>query len=296
MRDRRGQDQFARHRRADERRHFQSLRGDFGADRRWRQQRIAEPLLHQADLGAIGIGLDQGRELQPLARRRLLQQRAQAVRDARQDQLLLHQPFEIDLLSLAQPRSRRPHHGDILAADGLDRKMQVDGRAVDDGEIHFGPVQPLDQMPAIALHDAQRDVRKLVEDAARKSSGQHGAHRRHHPEDDAPRGAAVGRFEIVADLLDLADQAGGPVEQHPAGAGQQHATPVADEQLDAELMFEQLDVPAQRRLGRAQPVSRLAQASEFRYGPESPQLFEIHRVPRAPTMEAIICRFRILRP
>ena len=73
---------------------------------------------------------------------------------------------------------------------------------------------------------------------------------------------------------------GGAVEQHPAGAGQEHAAAVADEQLDAKLVLEQLDVPAQRGLGGAQPVRRLAEAPELGHGAEGPQLFEIHRMPR----------------
>ena len=158
--------------------------------------------------------------------------------------------------------------------------MQIDRGAVDDREIHFTAVQPLDQMPAIALHDAQRDVGKFVDDAAGETSGQHRAHRRHQSEDDAARRIAVRRFEVVADLFDLADQAGGAVEQHPAGAGQEHAAAVADEQLDAQFMFEQLDVPAQRRLGGAQPVRRLAEAAQLGHGAEGAQLFEVHRMPR----------------
>ena len=65
-------------------------------------------------------------------------------------------------------------------------------------------------------------------------------------------------MNIVADLFDLAHQTGGAVEQDPAGAGQQHATSVADKKLDPKLMLEEFYVPAQRRLGGAQPVSRLA--------------------------------------
>ena len=94
-----------------------------------------------------------------------------------------------------------------------------------------------------------------------------------------PDGLAARRLQIVAHLFDLADQARGAVEQHPAGAGQQHAAAVADEQLDPQLVFEQLDVPAQRRLRGPQPVRRLAEAAELRHGPERPQLLEIHRLP-----------------
>ena len=273
---RRRQDQLARHRRVDEGRHLQPLRRQFGADCGGRQQRVAEALFHQADLGAVGIGLDHRIERQPLAGDRLLQQRPQAVRNAGQDQLLLHQPLQVDLLAFVQPRSRRPDHDDVLAPDRSDLQMQVGRGAVDDREIHLGAVQPFDQVPAIALDDAQRDIGEFGDDAAGEPSGEHRADGRHQAEDDAARRLALGRLQVVADLLDLADQPGGAVEQHPAGAGQQHAAAVAHEQFDAQLVFEQLDVPAQRRLCGSQAVCRLAEAAELGHGPERAQLLEVH--------------------
>ena len=207
MSDRRGQDEFARHRGADERRHLDALRRQFGPDRGRRQQRVAEALLHQADLGAVGIGFDQWLELQSLAGDGLLQQCAQAVRDAGKDQFLLHQPFQVDLLPPVQPRPRRPHHGDVLASDRLNLKMQIHRRSIGDRKVHFTPVQPLDQVPAVALHDAQRDVGKIRDHAAGKSPGKNRAHGRHQAEDDAAGRIAVRRLKVVANLLDLAHQA-----------------------------------------------------------------------------------------
>lgn len=87
-------------------------------------------------------------------------------------------------------------------------------------------------------------------------------------------------MNIVAHLFDLAHQTGGAVEQYLAGAGQEHAAPVADEELDPKLVFEQFDVPAERRLRGPQPVRRLAEAAELRDRPESTQLLEIHRLPK----------------
>ena len=126
------------------------------------------------------------------------------------------------------------------------------------------------------------------EDAAGEPSGEHGADGRHQAEDDAARRTALRRLQVVADLLDLADQPGGAVEQHPAGAGQQHAAAVAHEQFDAQLVLEQLDVPAQRGLCGSQPVGRLAEAAELGHGPERAQLLEVH----PPTLDALAAGFK----
>ena len=55
-------------------------------------------------------------------------------------------------------------------------------------------------------------------------------------------------------------------------------------------MLEQLDVPAQRRLGGAQPVRRLAEAAQLGHGAEGAQLFEVHRIPKY-SFGNIICGF-----
>jgi hypothetical protein len=86
-------------------------------------------------------------------------------------------------------------------------------------------------------------------------------------------------LNIVANLFDLAHQTGGTVEQYLTGAGQEHATAVADKEFDPKLVLEQFDMATERRLGGAQPIRRLAQASELRDGPEGPQLFDIHPLP-----------------
>ena len=157
--------------------------------------------------------------------------------------------------------------------------MQVIGGAVGDRQIHLAPVQPFDQMAAVAFDDAQRDIGQIRDDPAGQPPRQHGADRRHQAEDDPSGRFAARRLNIVANLFDLTHQAGGAVEQDLAGAGQQHAAAVADEKLDPKLVLEQFDMPAERGLGGPQPVGRLAETSEFRDRPEGTQLLEIHPLP-----------------
>src|SRR5450631_4150440 len=154
----------------------------------------------------------------------------------------------------------------------MNRKMQVIGRTVCNGQIHLSAVQPFNQMASIAFHDAQRDIWKFRDDPAGQPPRQHGAYRRDQAKDDPSGGSPARRLNIVANLFDLAHQTGGAVEQHPTGARQQHATSVADEEFNPKLVLEQLDMPAESRLSGAQPICRLAQTPELRDGPEGTQL------------------------
>jgi hypothetical protein len=86
-------------------------------------------------------------------------------------------------------------------------------------------------------------------------------------------------LDIVANLFDLTDQTRGPIEQHAAGVRQEHAASVTDEKIDPKLVLEEFDVSTESRLSGPKPISRLAETPQFRNGPESTQLFEIHRLP-----------------
>jgi len=148
--------------------------------------------------------------------------------------------------------------------------------AVEDREIHLAAMQPFDEMAAIAFDDAQRNARKGFDAAPGEARRQHAAHGRNQAQHHAARGRSLRGLDVVADLVDLADDAGGAREQQPAGLGQHHAAAVAREQLGAKLVFQKLDLAAQRRLRHAQGVGRLAQAAELRHATEGPELPEIH--------------------
>ncbi len=182
---------------------------------------------------------------------------------AGQNQFLRGEPPDLDFAPPREPAAARTDGHDAVAAERFDRKMQVGRRAIDDGEVHLAPVQPLDQMTAIAFHDQQRDVGQGLNDAAGEAGRQDATDRRHQSQHHASGRASADRLQIVADLFDLPDQSGGPVQQELASCGQQHAAAVAGEKLGAKLMFKQLDLPAQRRLGHPQTIGGLAEAPEF---------------------------------
>ncbi|MHC2599647.1 hypothetical protein ACVL92_000461 [Bradyrhizobium liaoningense] len=102
------------------------------------------------------------------------------------------------------------------------------------------------------------------------------SHSRNQAEHDLARGRPLGRLDVVADLVDLPHDAGGAREQKPAGLGQHHAAAVAGEQIGAQLVFQELDLPAERRLRHAQRVGSLGEAAELRHATEGPELPEIH--------------------
>ena len=249
--------EFAHRRRFGNRGDFQPAVRDFAAQRRRRQQRVSQPFLDQAGEHAKRIRFHLDVELQFLLRRRMLDQRPEPVRMTGQHQLLPQQPADIDLLLPRQPAAARPHRHDLVAAEALHGQMQIGRRPVDHGKVHLSAVQPFDQMPAVALDDAQRDAGIAFDGAPGEPRGNHAAHGRNQPQHHPPRRRPSGGLDIVANLIDLPDDAGRPRQQQAAGLGQHHAAAVAGEQLGAQFMFEQLDLTAERGLCYPQACRRL---------------------------------------
>jgi hypothetical protein len=154
--------------------------------------------------------------------------------------------------------------------------VQIRRAAVEDGEIHLAAVQPFDEVAAVALDDAQRNAGKCLDAAPREARREHAAHGRNQAKHDLAGRRPLGRLDVVADLVDLPHDAGRASEQKPPGIGQHHAAAVAREQLDAQLVFQKLDLAAERRLRHAQRVGRLGEAAELRHTTEGPELSEIH--------------------
>jgi hypothetical protein len=191
-------------------------------------------------------------------------------------QALAQQPVHADLFLLRQPRAARTHGNDPIAAEGLDRKMQISRRAIDDGKIHLAAVQPFDQMAAVALDDAERDAGIGFDRAPRQPRRKNATDGRNQPQHDPPRGGACGRLDVVADLVDLPHDTGGACQQQAAGFGQHHSPTAAGEQFRAQFVLQQLDLAAQRRLRDPELIGGFAQAAEFGYATECPELTEIH--------------------
>ena len=79
--------------------------------------------------------------------------------------------------------------------------------------------------------------------------------------------------------VDLHQRQPGVVEKGLAGSGQLDAVHAARQQLDADLMFEVADLPAQRGLRGVQPsLSGLGEASRLGDGDEIAKMPELHQL------------------
>jgi hypothetical protein len=83
-------------------------------------------------------------------------------------------------------------------------------------------------------------------------------------------------LDVVANLIDLPDDARRPREKQTTSLGQDRAAAVPGKELGAQFMLEKLDLTAERRLRYPQGVGGFAEAPEFRNATECPQLSEIH--------------------
>src|SRR3954451_945862 len=273
--DRRGEYELARHRLRDDSR-FQPPVRDLAVDRRGRQQREAEAFLDEAREHAERIRLELDVELDLALGRRMLDQRTETVGMTGQHQPLPQQPADIDALLAREATTARTTRDDVVAPQALHVEMQIGGAAVEDGEIHLAAMQPFDEMAAVALEDAKRNAGKFFDAAPREARRQHAAHGRDQAEHDLARWRPLGRLDVVADLVDLPHDARGARQQEAASVREHHAAAVAGEQFGAQLVFQELDLPGERRLRHAQSVGRLGHAAELRHATEGPELTEIH--------------------
>jgi hypothetical protein len=83
-------------------------------------------------------------------------------------------------------------------------------------------------------------------------------------------------LDIVANLIDLPDDARRPREKKAASLGQNHAAAIPGKELGPQFMLEKLDLTTERRLCYPQCVGGFAEAAEFRNATERPELTEIH--------------------
>ena len=102
------------------------------------------------------------------------------------------------------------------------------------------------------------------------------AHGGRHAEDDTAAHATGGFRDVGARLLHLAQDGAGPAAQHLAFRGQHHAAAMAAEQGNLQLLLQQRDLAAERRLGSAQLFRSPRQAAEFGHGDEGIELPQIH--------------------
>jgi hypothetical protein len=83
-------------------------------------------------------------------------------------------------------------------------------------------------------------------------------------------------LDIVANLIDLPDDARRPRQQKAASFRQHHAAAVAGKEFGPQFMLEKFDLTTERGLCYPQCVGGFAEASELGHATERPQLTEIH--------------------
>ena len=113
----------------------------------------------------------------------------------------------------------------------------------------------------VAARVAQRDLEPDVALAQRaQCAGQHaGRERRAHEPDRDPSGPATrGRTRVAHECIRSTEQIARGREQAAAGFRQPDPPAFASEQLDAEQLFELVDLARQRRLRHVEPFGRTA--------------------------------------
>lgn len=88
----------------------------------------------------------------------------------------------------------------------------------------------------------------------RQITGNGRCDRRHHPNGDVSRDDAGQRANFRARPLELAQRALDPRQQGRACLGQLHSPPMAGEERNSDLMFEQADVAGESGLREAQAI------------------------------------------
>jgi hypothetical protein len=246
--------EFADRGRVGNRRYFQSTIRDFMAHRGRRQQRVSQPVFDEAGENPEGIGLHLDIELQFHLRRRMLDKRPEPMRMTRQNQPLAQQPSNLDLLFPRQSAATRPHGHDLVTTETPNGQVQIDRWPVDNRKVYLPAVQPFDEMSAVAFHDAQRDAGVALDGPSREPRRNHTAHGRNEPQHH-PSGRWPSRgLDVVANLIDLPDDARRPREKQTTSLRQHHAAAIPGKELGAQFMLEKLDLTTERRLRYPQGV------------------------------------------
>ncbi|MCS3478250.1 hypothetical protein M2212_005096 [Bradyrhizobium elkanii] len=194
-------------------------------------------------------------------------------------------PIDIDI---ARPRLRRAlrigrHQDELLLEQLLDLEAGAALRRVHHADIDASLDQPLHQLGLERALGADRDV------------GMRARHQRQPaqqillPKADAAadhqrRGKSLGDSDVMARLLDGADQHRGVALKLPARRRQRGAGLVAHEQHAAELLLERVDAGADGRLADMQPLRRGDEVAGAHHRQERPGQFGIHG---ASTFESI---------
>jgi hypothetical protein len=145
-------------------------------------------------------------------------------------------------------------------------------------------------MTSVTLDYAKRNLRKRFNYSAREPRRQYTAYSRYKSQHHLAGGFSAGRLYVITNLLYLPNKSCCAVQEQLPRTGENHAAAVSSEELDLKFTFEQLDLPAKRRLSNSQAVRCLAETPQFRHRSKGSQLPKFHRSP-LPKIEVIAPRY-----
>ena len=137
-------------------------------------------------------------------------------------------------------------------------------------------MQPVDQMAGVSADQPQLDLGMGLSKGGDQGQREDVGHRRRKPDGDP---ALQGRVEVGGggtDLLQFGHDACRMLEDLASLFRQDHAATVPGEQPDRQLLFQHPDLSAERGLGDADPIGRLAQAAEVGDVDQGAKLGKLH--------------------
>ena len=222
---------------------------------------------HQAD---AGVGC------------RLLHLVAEGRPGGRQEKRYLVEVGHGQIGGLGQRVADRHHQHQVLVEQGPSDDVGTGHRQVDDGQLEASSRELRLQRGRGGLDHGQVDLGMGDGHPFEQPGDQPPGRRTDHAEPDAPFNLVAEGGHVGHHGLDLAGDASGPLDDSLALLGQ--LTPMAVDQLDAELLLQPGDVVGHIGLDRVQGVGGQREASTIGDGDDGGELAKIHGYLTIPTV------------
>lgn len=195
------------------------------------------------------------------------------------DQWLTHQTGERQL------RPRQLRQG-VLPGDDSHPGLPSHGKALqmlhvvgggNDGQVHQSPVQLVQHVIAAAVPQLVTHQWVFLPESGDPAGRQVGGPALHHAEADGPGELAAQRGQVPPGLFRKVHHLNGPLQQQGARFRQRQPPLTPDEQLNAQLFLQSLDLVAERRLAHLQLFRGSGKVELLRHGNEILECAEVHR-------------------
>ena len=122
----------------------------------------------------------------------------------------------------------------------------------DHRDVHQPPVEPLQHIVAAAVPEAVLHQGELLPEAGDPAGHQEGGPALHHADADGARQPILHFPQLLPGLIRQLQHLVGPAQQQAAGLGQLQVPLAPDEQRHPQILFQGLDLVAQRGLAHVQ--------------------------------------------